>query len=222
MSTTIVDPHRPTSVSQACIDIIKRNEGCELKAYLDTIAKPPVWTIGFGDTLGVRAGMTITQREAEQRLLNRINNEFCPGVLRALKGAPVTQSQLDAMVSLAYNIGIGRLDDPDTPQNEETGFHLSRVRKLHMEGRYTEAADAFRAWNKAGGKVVRGLARRREEERELYLKGTHSVNPPPKTVSGPIVAIQEVLVNAGKYPKSMVDGLWGPRSEKALRELIGA
>lgn len=43
---------------------------------------------------------------------------------------------------------------------------------------------------------------------------------PPKAITGPIVAIQEILVNAGVYPKSMVDGQWGDRSEKALRDLL--
>lgn len=223
MSIFVTDQHGAKTVSQACIDCIKRNEGCKLTAYLDRLANPPVWTIGFGDTLGVRQGMNITQEEAEARLMNRLVNEFVPGVLRALKGAPVTQSQLDAMASLSWNIGVGRVDNPETAKNEGTGFSGSSVCRLHRKGDYAGAADAFLKWNMAGGKVLKGLTRRREEERTMYLSSglpTKDVAPPEAPeVGGPIVAIQEVLVNAGVLPKGHVDGLWGKESQAALDKL---
>lgn len=147
------------------LDIIKRNEGCRLTAYLDTVAAPPVWTIGYGDTLGVHEGMTITQDEADEGLAQRLANEFEPGVLAALQGAPATQSQFDAMVSLAWNIGT-------------RGFARSSVARFHVAGNYLAAADAFRLWNKAGGKVIQGLVRRREEERALYLSQPATTVPP--------------------------------------------
>lgn len=145
--------------SNAGLDLIRRNEGCILTAYLDRLADPPVWSIGYGDTLDVRPDMRITKREAEQRLADRLAREFEPGVMKALRGAPVTQLQFDAMISLAWNIGVG-------------AFSRSSVARLHRAGEYAAAADAFRLWDKAGRRVLRGLARRREEECALYLSGT--------------------------------------------------
>jgi len=147
--------------SETGIALIKRNEGCVLRAYLDRIADPPVWTIGYGDTLNVSPDMQITKQEAEDRLAARLAREFEPGVLEALQGSPVSQSQFDAMVSLAWNIGVG-------------AFRQSSVARRHRAGDYAGAADAFLWWNKAGGEVVRGLQRRRAEERALYLSGAAS------------------------------------------------
>ena len=138
--------------SAAGIEIIKRNEGCVLTAYRDITG---VLTIGYGDTQNVREGMTITQQEAEDRLATRLANEFEPAV-EAICIAPTTQPQFDAMVSLAWNIGTG-------------AFARSTVARLHKAGQYAGAADAFRMWNKAGGKVIDALVRRRDEERALYL-----------------------------------------------------
>lgn len=209
-------------VSAAGIDLIKRNEGCKLVAYLDTLAKPAVWTIGYGDTLGVYEGMTITQAEADARLLSRLANEFVPGVLRALKGAPVTQNQLDAMASLAWNIGVGRLDNPDTAANEGTGFSGSSVARLHRMGNYAGAADAFRLWNKAGGVVLKGLVRRREEERALYLSaGVPASAPLMSNHYFCAKAMQKALMQAGYY-MAKIDGAWGPKSRAAYDAFLRA
>ncbi|KQD16250.1 lysozyme [Acinetobacter baumannii] len=70
---------------------------------------------------------------------------------------PLTQNQFDALVSLAYNIGSG-------------AFKGSTLLKLLNKGDYKGAADQFLVWNKAGGKVMKGLVRRREAERALFLK----------------------------------------------------
>src|SRR5690349_4997661 len=122
--------------SAAGLELIRRNEGCRLTAYLDTIANPAVWTIGYGSTgPGVYQGLTITQQQADQILVDRLAHEFEPGVLSALQGAPVSQPQFDAMVSLAWNIGVG-------------GFGKSSVARYHRAGNYQAAADAFRLWNK--------------------------------------------------------------------------
>ncbi len=200
-----------TNVSRACTDLIKSMEGCELTAYLDRIAKPPVWTIGFGDTLGVRQGMTITMAQAEASLKNRLANEFVPGVLLALKGSPVTQSQLDAMVSFAWNVGVG-------------AFRGSSVCRLHNDGHYAEAAHAFLLWNQAGGEVIRGLVRRREAERALYLKDAIKVEDHPRANElahqGPVLAIQEVLVNAGVLRKGGADGDFFKETKAALNALL--
>ena len=141
------------NINAAGLEIIKRNEGCELTAYRDVVG---VWTIGYGDTgPDVHRGLTITQEEAEQRLVDRLTREFEPGVLAAIGGAPTTDNQFSAMVSLAYNIGVG-------------AFAGSTVARKHTEGDHQAAAEAFALWNKSGGRVLCGLVRRREEEADLY------------------------------------------------------
>lgn len=161
--------------SPAGIDLIKRYEGCRLTAYLDRLAKPPVWTIGYGETGPyVHEGLRYTQEQAETGLIRRLAEEFEPAVNEVAGAAPTTQPQFDAMVSLAWNIGT-------------TAFlKQSSVARFHRQGKYTLAADAFRLWNRAGGVVLAALARRREEERALYLSGlpeAPTAPPPPAPVA---------------------------------------
>jgi len=135
------------------IDLICRNEGCELAAYR---CPAGVWTIGFGDTgPHVKPGMVITREEAERLLAERLEREFEAGVLRVIGDAPTTPNQFSAMVSLAYNIGLA-------------GFDGSSVARHHVNGDYEAAAEAFHLWNRGGGKILRGLVRRRKEEADLY------------------------------------------------------
>lgn len=147
--------------SEDCYVVIKKYEGCKLQAY-----KCPagVWTVGWGATWhrdenrAVTEGDTITQGQAEAWLkyeVERVAKEV-------LKMAPnFTQGQLDALTSFAYNLGCSRLAS-------------STLIILHRAGRYDAAAEEFKKWRKAGGKVLPGLVLRRNTERELYLKGlTH-------------------------------------------------
>ena len=138
----------------AGIELICRNEGCGLAAY-----KCPagIWTIGFGHTgPDVKPGRVITREEAEHLLADRLEREFEPAVLNAIGDAPTTENQFAAMVSLAYNIGVG-------------GFRRSTVARKHCEGDYEAAAKAFSMWVKAGDRTLAGLVRRRKEEADLYL-----------------------------------------------------
>jgi lysozyme len=138
----------------AGITLIKSNEGCELTAYVCPAGR---LTIGFGDTgPHVVHGMTITEEEAENLLAARLEREFENGVLRAIGDVPTTRNQFAAMVSLAYNIGVG-------------GFAKSSVARFHREGNYEAAAEAFHLWNRGGGRVLAGLVRRRQEEADLYM-----------------------------------------------------
>jgi len=100
--------------------------------------------------------MTISQEEAEELLAKRLEREFEPGVLKLIGDAPTTLNQFSALVSLAYNIGLG-------------GLGRSTVLRKHIEGDYEGAAEAFHMWNRGGGQVLRGLVRRRKEEADLYL-----------------------------------------------------
>jgi lysozyme len=140
----------------SALDLIKRNEGCKLTAYVCPAGK---WTIGYGDTgPHVLPGLTITQEEAESLLANRLEREFEAGVLKLIGDTPTTEHQFSALVSLAYNIGLGAL-------------RRSTVLKRHCEGDYAGAAKAFAMWNQGGGRVLAGLVRRRKEEANLYLTG---------------------------------------------------
>ncbi|ELT9551030.1 lysozyme [Citrobacter freundii] len=138
------------------IALIKEFEGCKLTAYQDSVG---VWTIGYGwtqpvDGKSIRAGMTIKQETAE-RLLKTGLVSYESDVSRLVK-VGLTQGQFDALVSFTYNLGARSLSTS------------TLLRKLNA-GDYAGAADEFLRWNKAGGKVMNGLTRRREAERALFL-----------------------------------------------------
>ncbi|MEG2567189.1 MAG: lysozyme [Acinetobacter sp.] len=138
------------------IALIKEFEGCKLTAYQDSVG---VWTIGYGwtqpvDGKPIRAGMTIKQETAE-RLLKTGLVSYESDVSRLVKVA-LTQGQFDALVSFTYNLGARSLSTS------------TLLRKLNASD-YSGAADEFLRWNKAGGKVLNGLTRRREAERSLFL-----------------------------------------------------
>lgn len=149
----------------AALELIKRGEGCELTAYVCPAGK---LTIGYGDTgPHVTPGMTITQEEAESLLANRLEREFEAGVRKLLGDAPTTENQFSALVSLAYNIGLG--EDGLPMGKGKRGLRHSSVLRRHLAGDYQGAARAFALWNKGGGRVLPGLVRRRREEADLYL-----------------------------------------------------
>ncbi|HDX9359000.1 TPA: lysozyme [Escherichia coli] len=138
------------------IALIKQFEGCKLTAYQDSVG---VWTIGYGwtqtvDGKPIHAGMTIKQETAE-RLLKTGLVSYESDVSRLVK-VGLAQGQFDALVSFTYNLGARSLSTS------------TLLRKLNA-GDYAGAADEFLRWNKAGGKVLNGLTRRREAERALFL-----------------------------------------------------
>lgn len=135
------------------LDLIKEFEGCKLHAYQDIVG---VWTIGYGATgKGVAPGMTWTQEQADSRL-NEDLARFTHGV-EDLVEVDLNDNQFSALVSFAYNLGIGNL--------AKSGL----LNKLNKEN-YVGASQSFPLWNKAGGKVVAGLTRRRMAEQALFLK----------------------------------------------------
>lgn len=145
------------SVNQATINLIKEFEGCKLQAYQCSAG---VWTIGYGITaaadVGIKPaeGITITQDRAED-LLRLAIDKFAAQV-DALITAKVNQNQRGAVISLAFNIGVGAVSKSTV------------LRELNA-GNYDKAAAAFQMWNKAGGVVSKGLVRRREAERQLFM-----------------------------------------------------
>jgi len=143
-------------ISNTGIALIKRFEGCELKAYQDSVG---VWTIGYGWTQPVNgkkvaAGMVIDLSTAE-RLLKCGLVQYEQGVNQLLK-VKITQGQFDALVSFAYNLGLRALSTS------------TLLRKLNS-GNQHGAADEFGKWVNAGGKQLAGLVKRRAAERELFL-----------------------------------------------------
>lgn len=138
--------------SQRGVSLIKSFEGLRLQAYKDAVG---VWTIGYGATRGVKAGMSITNEQAERMLLNDVQR-FEPEVERLVQ-VPLNGNQWDALVSFTYNLGAANLES-------------STLLRLLNRGDYAAVAEQFPRWNKAGGKVLPGLVRRREAERVLFLE----------------------------------------------------
>ena len=140
-------------INKAGLELIKAFEGVRLKAYL---CPAKVWTIGFGSTgPHVKPGMEITMEEAEALLRSDLSR-FERGVEKAVEGVETSDNEFAAFVSLAFNIGL-------------RGFEKSTALRRHLAGNKRGAADAILLWNKARGVVLKGLIRRREAERELYL-----------------------------------------------------
>src|SRR5690606_11381075 len=151
-----VDP-KDLDLGSTFVDLLTTFEGVKYEAYLDSVG---VWTIGVGFTEGVHKGMTMTEDEVQDRLLDEIAR-FENGVDSVVK-VPITQYMFDAMVSLSYNIGVA-------------GFKGSSVVKRLNDGNIEGAADAFLMWNKGtinGKKTeIAGLTRRRHAERDMFLTG---------------------------------------------------
>ena len=137
--------------SERGLSLIKSFEGLRLQAYQDSVG---VWTIGYGATRGVKAGMTITMDQAERMLVNDVQR-FEPDLDRLVK-VPLNQSQWDALMSFVYNLGAANLES-------------STLLKLLNQKDYAGAADQFPRWNKAGGQVLQGLVKRRAAERAMFL-----------------------------------------------------
>ncbi len=139
-------------INQAGLELIKQFEGLRLTAYQDSGG---VWTIGYGHTgPDVRPGMTITRARAEQLLENDLR-EFERGVSRLVR-VPLNSNQFSALVSFAFNVGLGNLQG-------------STLLRLLNRGDYAGAAAQFGRWVRVGSQVLAGLVRRRHAERQLFL-----------------------------------------------------
>ena len=144
-------------ISSRGLELIKDFEGFSSSAYLDVVNIP---TIGWGNTFyedgtKVKLGDQISKTDALKLLEVVANRDFADKIFPSIK-VKVTQSQFDAMVSLAYNIGAG-------------AFLKSTLLKKVNAGDFAGAGEQFLRWNKAGEKEVLGLTRRREREKQLFL-----------------------------------------------------
>jgi lysozyme len=142
------------TTSEAGINFIKTFEGLRLRAYPDPGSGRAPWTIGYGTTRGIRPGMVITKAQAEE-MLRRDLREIEQGVNDLIK-VEIIQTMFDALVSFAYNVGVGNL-------------RRSTLLKNLNQGDIQGAAEQLLRWNRARGRVLPGLTRRRVAERDLFL-----------------------------------------------------
>jgi lysozyme len=145
-------------VNKLGIDMMHHFEGCRLQAYQ---CSAKVWTIGWGNTYyqdkrPVKQGDVITQAQANE-LFEMVMNEFAIEVRRALT-KELNENQFSALVCFAYNVGVGNLKKS------------TLLRKANINPNDETIAGEFAKWNKAGGKVLNGLTRRRLAEADLYFK----------------------------------------------------
>ena len=157
------DPAQVRLVSQRGIALIKQFEGCArvrrdglVAAYPDPGTGGAPWTIGWGATgPDIGPGTVWTQARCDERLLRDIARHAAE-VDKTIGDAPTTQGQFDALVSFHYNTGA---------------IARATLTARHKAGDHTGATAEFARWNMAGGKVLRGLVRRRAAEARLYERG---------------------------------------------------
>lgn len=209
----VPEPRAPIrKTNQQGLKLIQSFEGLYLEAYKDPIG---IWTIGWGITKGVRAGMKITVAQAEQLLQDELE-KFEAAVADAVK-VQINDNQFSALVCFSYNVGARALFE-------------STLLKLLNQGKFQEAADQFPRWDKAGGQVLLGLSRRRRSERALFLsqpweeflnwepsRVLHLAEPGQPLVQGiDVRKLQNALVKAGFNLEA--DGIFGKDTDEAVRQ----
>ena len=145
-------------ISKIGIDLIKKFEQCRLNAYLDSVKVP---TIGWGNTYyedgtRVKMGDSITQQRADELFTTTVN-KFSNKVSSLLNRKDIDQNKFDAIVCFTYNVGTKALETS------------TLLRKVNKDPNDPTIRNEFLRWIRAGGKVLNGLVRRREEEAKLYF-----------------------------------------------------
>jgi lysozyme len=149
------------NLNEAGLALIKSHEGLRLEAYPDPATKADPWTIGYGHTSAagpptVKPGLRISRQEAED-ILKRDLATFERHVRSRVKVA-LNDNQFSALVSFCFNVGPGN-------------FNRSGVLKAVNAKQFDLVPARLMLWNRAAGKVMRGLTRRRAEEGELFMVG---------------------------------------------------
>src|ERR1700722_5665933 len=148
----------PRRTNAAGIALIKNYEGLHLTPYL---CPAKVWTIGYGHSRTVRAGMKITPDQADQLLDDDLR--LAERAVQRLVTVPLNDNQFSALVSFAYNVGIAN-------------FESSPLLALLNRGWYEQVPAQLTRWDRGGGEPLGGLARRRAAEARLWnmpsLNGT--------------------------------------------------
>lgn len=144
-----------TAIGLAAIALVGRFEGYKPYAYRDVIG---VWTACYGSTKGIKAGMKFTKEECDDKFLDDLQRHEAG--MRACLKAPdaIPAKSYVAFLSLTYNIGTG-------------GFCKSSVARAINAGKLEYACHRLKVFNRAGGRVVRGLTKRRAQEEKVCLEG---------------------------------------------------
>lgn len=145
-------------ITNRCIELVKKYEGFSATPYL---CPAGYWTIGYGEVLGKEwknewKNLVITKEEAEERLRRKLFQYFLQ--IFPLVTVPLHPWMWDALTSFSYNVGI-------------FAFRSSSLRQKLNRGEFEDAANEFPRWVYAGGRILKGLKRRREEEKKLFLEG---------------------------------------------------
>lgn len=142
------------SALEILIKLIKDSEGCKLKAY-----KCPagIWTIGYGQTKGVKEGMVWTQQQADEDIIKTALQAFN----EAIKASPIlATSNMEKQAAIAdfvYNLGI-------------TNYNKSTLKLRVDKGNWVSASTEIKKWNKSNGTILNGLVKRRQLEAGLLIK----------------------------------------------------
>lgn len=196
--------------------MVKEFEGCYLEAYQDEVG---VWTIGFGITSSdkaitgkaIKKGMKISKATAEKWLVESLNRIYLPKVMKYQDRYHFNSSQIDALVSFAYNIGnIDGLTDKGKRS----------IRTIE---------DKILLYNKAGGKELRGLTRRRLRELEMFRGGSKKFDEgfpvlPSRGYfqladKGKQVGQVQKLLSWMDFYNGKIDNIYGPETVKAVKKL---
>ena len=153
-------------ISDDGLAIIKKYEGLRLNAYR---CPARVWTIGYGHTHQVKSGDVITEAMATEYLRGDVRH--AQQTIERYVKVDLTQSQFDALVSFIFNVGSG-------------AFRKSTLLRMLNKGNYSGAEKQFKRWNKAKGKALRGLTRRRADEAELF-SNEENVDDMPQAIDAP-------------------------------------
>lgn len=152
-------------ISDEGLTLIKINEGLRLRAYQDSKG---IWTIGFGtikmNGVPVKEGDVITESIAYD--LMRYDIKWVEDCINQEVAVPLSQPMFDALCSFVYNIGCSQ-------------FASSTLLRLLNLAQYKEAAGQFERWKYAGSKQEIGLIKRREREREMFLREIPTLRYPP-------------------------------------------
>lgn len=145
--------NQPANTGAAGLTLIKSFEGLSLEKYRDAVGK---WTIGYGHLILPNENFPQALSKVEAEDLLRADLGTTERGIHRLVTVALNQNQFDALVAFAFNVGLGNLQN-------------STLLRLLNQGQYQEAADQFPRWNKAGGKILAGLTRRRDAERALFM-----------------------------------------------------
>lgn len=203
-------------VSKKCINLVKEFEGCYLNAYQDVVG---VWTIGYGITSSdkaitgktIKKGMKISQATADKWLNEALNQIYLPKVMKYQDKYHFNTSQIDALVSFAYNIGsIDQLTKNGTRTIKEIEYYIHQ-------------------YNRAGGKILPGLVRRRLAEATMFNAGPKifdegfPVLPKrgyfQKGDEGKQVEKTQKLLTWHDLYEGRIDGIYGDKTVEAVKDL---